>query len=261
MKFILFTLFLLSFSLYPSFQEEISSNVINGEDARIEDHPYMAHVYSLMLPTCGGSILTRRSVLTAAHCLIFRISQPALVFVVVGTAYRDGTNGTRYRSARILLHPDYVPGPNVYDIGIVNTVRAIEYGPLVQPIPLATDEYIGVGVPGVFTGWGFIGYGGILPRRAVTMQKMYTRTISNDDCRERYSVTHRGDYIYDQKLCVVSGPRTSVCGGDSGGPLVIDGRVAGVISWRTFPCGDGLPDVFIRISAARDWINSVVIFL
>lgn len=64
MKFILYTSFLLILSCSSTFQEEISSYVINGEDARIEEHPYMAHVYSLMLPTCGGSILTRRSVLT-----------------------------------------------------------------------------------------------------------------------------------------------------------------------------------------------------
>lgn len=28
---------------------------------------------------------------------------------------------------------------------------------------------------------------------------------------------------------------------DSGGPLVIDGKVAGVLSWRLRNCGDGTP--------------------
>ena len=61
--------------------------------------------------------------------------------------------------------------------------------------------------------WGSIGYGPIFQRPAVTLQKMYTRSISNDDCRERFSITDRGGDIFDQKLCIVSGPRTSVCGG------------------------------------------------
>lgn len=104
-------------------------------------------------------------------------------------------------------------GPNVYDIAVVRTVDRIQFGSTVQPIPLGSSEYIGVNVPGVFTGFGFIGYGAILPRRADRLQKMNTTTISNDDCKERYSVTHRGEFIVDQKLCVVSGPRTSVCGG------------------------------------------------
>lgn len=135
-----------------------------------------------------------------------------MVSVIVGSSYRSGVGGERYRAARMFLHPDYVPGPNVYDVAIVRTVTRIQFGRLVQPIPLS-NEFIGVDVPGVFVGWGFVGYNAILPQRADILQKMYTRSIGNDDCRERYSVTHRGEFVVDQKLCVVSGPRTSVCGG------------------------------------------------
>ena len=126
-----------------------------------------------------------------------------------------------------------------------------------QPIPLS-NENIGVGVEGSFAGWGFVGYGPVLPRRATILQKMPFRTISNDQCRDMYSVTHRGQFVVDQKICILSGPRQSVCGGDSGTPLVVNGQVVGVLSWRTNPCGDGLPDVFIRVSEVRDWIFSVV---
>jgi hypothetical protein len=145
--------------------------------------------------------------------LIFVISRPVLVSVVVGSSYQDGRGGQTYRTSRILLHPGYVSGPNVYDIGVVRTISRIQFGSTVQPIPIAGPEYIGVNVPGVFTGFGFVGYGAILPRQADRLQKMYTTTISNADCRERYSVTHRGEFVVDQKLCVVSGARTSVCGG------------------------------------------------
>ncbi|KAG5669743.1 hypothetical protein PVAND_000037 [Polypedilum vanderplanki] len=260
MKFILCISVFFALLIFTSLkaEEEISQYVINGEDTSVQDHPYMAHIYTTFLPTCGASILSQRTVLTAAHCLIFFISQPVLVSVVVGSSYRDGRNGQSYRTSRIFLHPDYVPGPNVYDIAVVRTISRIQFSLYVQPISLAGPEYIGVNIPGVFVGFGFIGYGAILPRQADRLQKMYTTTISNDDCKERYSATHRGEFVVDQKICVVSGPRTSVCGGDSGGALVINGSIAGVISWRTFPCGDGLPDVFIRISATRDWILSVL---
>lgn len=184
-----------------------------------------------------------------------RVSRPVLVSVVVGTSHRRGEGGTRHTALRIFMHPDYVPGPNVYDIAVIRTATPIRFTPLVQPISMSNAN-IGVGETGVFTGWGFIGYG-ILPRRADLLQRMDFRTISNEQCKEMYSVTHRGEYVVDQKLCILSGQRTSVCGGDSGSPLVINGALVGVTSWRTMPCGDGLPDVFIRITAARDWINSV----
>lgn len=150
--------------------------------------------------------------LKAAHCLLSVLSQPALVTVFVGTSYRSGEGGQQHRALRLFLHPDYIPGPNVYDVAIVRTISRIEFGRLVQPIALSSGR-IGVGVPGTFVGWGFVGYNAIFPQRANKLQKMYTKTISNEDCKERYSVTHRGEFIVDQKLCVVSGPRTSVCGG------------------------------------------------
>jgi hypothetical protein len=43
-----------------------SEFVVNGEDASIRDHPYMAKVWNLRFPSCGGAILTSRSVLTVS---------------------------------------------------------------------------------------------------------------------------------------------------------------------------------------------------
>lgn len=112
----------------------------------------------------------------------------------------------------MFLHPGFVPGPNVNDVAVIRTISRFQFGRLIQPISLS-NNFIGVGVPGTFVGWGYVGYGAILPQRADRLQKMYTTTLSNEDCRERYSVTHRAEFVVDQKLCVVSGPRTSVCGG------------------------------------------------
>lgn len=153
----------------------------------------------------------------------------------MGSSYRRGQGGTRHSAVRIILHPEYVPGPNVYDVAVIRTLTRFVFSERVQPIPLNRD-YIPEGTLGVFTGWGFVGQG-ILPRVATQLQKMNIRTISNEQCAEMYSVTHRGDYVFDQKLCILSGQRTSVCGGDSGSPLVVNGAVVGVTSWRTMPCG------------------------
>jgi hypothetical protein len=141
------------------------------------------------------------------------MSQPFLVSVVVGSSYRDGRGGQTYRTSRILLHPNYVSGPEFYDVAVVRTISRIQFSLTVQPISLAGFEYIEANVSGVFTGFGSVGYGPLFPRLADRLQKMYTTTISNNECTERYSVTHRGDFVVDHKLCVVSGPRTSVCGG------------------------------------------------
>lgn len=192
----------------------------------------------------------------AAHCLDARISRPALVSVVVGSSHRRGEDGQRHSALRLFIHPEYMQTSLVNDVAVIRTISRIVFTDLVQPIQLRVAE-VEVGTEGIFVGWGADSYG-LLPRRADLLQQMNYRTISNEQCREMYSVTHRGDFVVDQKLCILSGPRTSVCSGDSGSPLVVNGEVAGVVSWRTMPCGDGLPDVFIRVSYVRDWILSVV---
>jgi hypothetical protein len=230
MKFLLCASSLLVLAVGLSSQDEgVSQLIVNGENARIEDHPYMVNVASTGLSYCGGAIITQRSVVTvsthkihpqppleclfsqAAHCLLGVLSRPFLVAAIVGSSYRDGRGGTTYRALRLFSHPDFVYPPYVNDVAVIRTVTAIQFGLNVQPIFLAGAEHIGVNVPGVFTGYGVSGYGPILVRWPDQLQKMYTRTIANDECRERYKVTDRYDWVVDQKLCVVSTPRTSVC--------------------------------------------------
>lgn len=61
---------LLAFSaVYSSADQNVDRFVVNGEDALIQDHPYMAKVWNLNYPTCGGAILSPRNVLTVSWTL------------------------------------------------------------------------------------------------------------------------------------------------------------------------------------------------
>jgi hypothetical protein len=66
MKLALIISLIFASAIFPSNQEGISQHVINGEDAAIEDHPHMAHIYTTFLATCGASILSPRTVLTVS---------------------------------------------------------------------------------------------------------------------------------------------------------------------------------------------------
>lgn len=265
---------ILAFAIFSaSADQDLSKFIVNGEDASIKDFPFLAKVWNLNWAACGGAIISTRSVLTvkinlslndyrliksfqAAHCFVLINGRATGVSIVVGSSRRRGEGGTRYQSLRTFIHPGYVSGPLLNDVAVVRTVSRIIYGELVQPIAMSS-AFVGAAVEGVFAGWGADSYG-LMPRRADLLQRMDFRTISNEQCREMYSVTHRGQFVVDQKLCILSGPRTSVCSGDSGTPLVVNGAVVGVTSWRTMPCGDGLPDVFIRVATVRPWIISVI---
>lgn len=51
-----------------SIDPEISPMIVGGNAVNIEDYPYQVHLLKNGVFFCGGSILTDRYILTAAHC-------------------------------------------------------------------------------------------------------------------------------------------------------------------------------------------------
>lgn len=128
--------------------------IVGGQDATVEDHPYMAAVFNFGLPSCGGAIISTRSVLTAAHCVI--INSPLIVSVNVGSSLRNGDNGRRYRVLRIFLHPEYNSTYITNDIAILRTLTSIVFGPTVQPLAIGS-AFVPPFQMATVTGWGLTG--------------------------------------------------------------------------------------------------------
>lgn len=128
--------------------------IVGGQDATVEDHPYMAAVFNFGLPGCGGAIISTRSVLTAAHCII--INSPFAVAVNVGSSLRNGDNGRRYRVLRIFLHPEYNTTTLSNDVAILRTLTSIVFGPTVQPLALGS-AFVPPFQIATLTGWGLTG--------------------------------------------------------------------------------------------------------
>lgn len=132
--------------------------IIGGGDATVGQFPYQVSLRDNNSTEhfCGGSIITKRFVLTAAHCTDLESSKPQNVRVVVG-AHRMSSGGTHYTVDKILKHPGYGPIDSSNDISIVRTTHPIKYSALVRPIALpTTDLPIDGGLPVIVSGWGKI---------------------------------------------------------------------------------------------------------
>lgn len=153
-----FSWVLVFFVVAVASSEHVERFIIGGEDVSIQEHPYMAGVLNLGLNVCGGSIISSRNVLTAAHCILIRSAVAISIFV--GSSRRRGQEGITHRSLRLFIHPDYKYTQDPFlmqnDIAVIRTLTQIQFGAFVQPIALGTN-FVPSNSQVILTGWGLLG--------------------------------------------------------------------------------------------------------
>lgn len=115
--------------------------IINGHDATEGQFPHMASLQNRFTHQhyCGAAILSSRFLLTAAHCCHGDQGNPKMVIAIVG-ALRLSSGGVKVELDTITPHGGFSFHTARNDIGVIRTVKEIEFTDLVQPIALSTVD-------------------------------------------------------------------------------------------------------------------------
>ncbi|KAH3869718.1 transmembrane protease serine 9-like [Dreissena polymorpha] len=240
----------------------VGTRIIGGQEARPGSWPWMALLARHGQPVCGGSIITTRLILTAAHCFAKDVQEGNSLRdwrVYVGKHHVATKDSTEQSSniRRLVLHPGFDNVTLLGDIAILELEDPVNFTSYVSPVclPRGTGQVVPLGTYCYISGWG------------------ETQGSSNANVLNQATVPILHDYwcaradwygakfLYQATFCAgfKSGARDS-CSGDSGGPLVCkaDGRwyVQGVTSWG-YGCAQPMfPGIYTDVSVYGDWIRA-----
>ncbi|KAI4887933.1 hypothetical protein NFI96_022451 [Prochilodus magdalenae] len=234
-------------------QQEIQGRIIGGYAPAPYSIKYIVSIQSVVgQHFCGGTLINKYWVLTAAHCNI----GAGNMRIVAGDYSLGVYEGTeQYRTPNTLIpHPQYNKTTNNADIMLIKLQAPVIFNNYVSIAPLPHQEAtVPEGRVCRVSGWGFTTPSGGIPTslRTVTLP-----IVSNARCNSTDSFNGN---ITDSMICAgYAAGGKDACSGDSGGPLVCEGRVYGIVSWGNSCADPQYPGVYTAVAKFRKWIDDTI---
>ncbi|XP_031632013.1 serine protease Hayan-like [Contarinia nasturtii] len=265
-----------------SHQKSATSKILGGNNAPPNTYIWMAalgQVYynqynnQQVFFFCGGTIISNKFILTAAHCLMkFDVNLIRLGTNKLIDSYHPSYDDYQVKSK--FVHGSYSNETLKNDIALIEVTNNIQFSNKIGPACLETDvgdlpSHVNL----IVTGWGNTkegSFGGSSPSNDLKMAQLTTVPLSQCNAaileHNKYAsnaMTQNG-LSYGQYCAQDRLERSDACGGDSGGPIQYFkdsspvARVVGIVSFGVGCFSKELPGVYTRVASYLDWIEMIV---
>ncbi|KAF2905063.1 hypothetical protein ILUMI_01117 [Ignelater luminosus] len=249
--------------------------IVGGEQAQLKEFPHMAAIgFDISNNTikwdCGGSLISERFILTAAHCLNHPL-YGAAKYVRIGdldlATDEDEAEPQEFTIIEKFEHPEHKGLSKYNDIALLKLDRDAILNTYARPACLETNNALDMTIKPTATGWGAIAW---LSNTSSTLLKVNLEYFTHEQCSRAYKsnmgIRLRQGILDNSQICAGSHNESKdSCQGDSGGPLQIVNTervcmysVVGITSFGR-GCGNvNVPGVYTRVSNYIEWIETIV---
>jgi len=232
--------------------------IVGGTVTRKNEYPWqVAFVRGKgYYPHCGGSIVSSKTIVTAAHCLDGASIDDFLI--VVGEHDISVNDGEKYvKACSIKMHNKYNKKNFDYDYAIITLCHQLEFSTSVSPVCLPDNQGQGSEYEdrsATVSGWGTMWSGGDQPLK---LNSVNLKTMKNKKC---YGLGGYPSYAITDRMICAADPGKDSCQSDSGGPLVIQNNkgsyeLAGIVSYGKGCAWEKFPGVYARVTNQLGWIK------
>ncbi|KAK9762995.1 hypothetical protein K7432_010728 [Basidiobolus ranarum] len=257
---------LLSLEFTQGFALNPHSFIVGGSVAQEAEFPFMARVLVKNLSSCGGFILSKKWIGTAAHCVVnqetLALTSPNLLQIIVGTNDNTVTSSKIKKVVKVVIAPGYSIDKQEDDLALLELDEELIFDERIQPIAISTAK---VSEKQTFTaaGWGLIEDG--TPSARLMQVDLITASLTK--CRQVVPGFKNNN---GPQICTDAETGKDTCPGDSGGPLFRSEQngfsLYGITSYSAYPqgasttCGgsDTIVGVYTHVGYYVSFISSTM---